>query len=140
MPTRQQLSPKEEALKHKMELLQKVRILREGLLLHRGKIDEGDPSKEYCWVNHRDDRQYYFQAAGWVLVTNDTGPNVRTKWRKPDGTHVRGDVILYQIDKEMFEAMQLLSVLEGQDRIAGVKDSFMTTLEKDGVPLYEPRV
>ena len=134
-----ELSPLEREKARKIELLQQVRVMREGLKLSQGKVTNGDPAFEYCWVNTRDERQHYFQAMGWQLVTNDNGPAVETKWKKTDGTHVRGDVILYQIPKDFFEAMQLLNVLEGQDRAGGIEDAFMAQLQREGVPAYKPR-
>jgi|HubBroStandDraft_1064217.scaffolds.fasta_scaffold00148_7 hypothetical protein len=133
-------SPLQLEQKRKIALLQQVRVLREGLMLSRGKVEAGDPGFEYHWVNTREERQNYYQAMGWELVNNDSDPTVKTKWRKPDGTHVRGDVILYRIPKETFEAMALYNVLDGQDRTGAIEDSFFAKLESSGVPGYRPRV
>lgn len=132
------LSPREQAVARKLELLKKVKNLREGALFQRGRVLEGNPAKEYCWVNIRDDRQYFFQSLGWSKVVKESG--VKTQWEQGDGTHVRGDLILYEIDKEMFEAMQAYNELRGVENIENAENGFVEHLQANKIPVYKPQV
>ena len=130
--------PHELELDRKRVLLQKVRALREGNLFNKGAILEGDPQKEYCWVNTKDDRRVSFEAMGWTLVCGD--PKVKTRWLQGDGTHKRADLILYCIDKEMFEAMMAYNSLRGIEAVEGSEDMFLSALDRDKVPAYKPQI
>jgi len=120
----------------KLALLQKVKSLREGMLFNKGAVREGDPAKEYCWVNVRDDRRVSYEAMGWVLCKD---PKVKTQWRQDDGTHKRADLILYEIDKELFEAMQAYNNLRGIEAVEGSEEMFVAALDRDRVPVYRPQ-
>jgi len=121
-------------LKRKKALLEKVRTLREGALFNKGAV-EGDPNKQYCWVNTKEDRRVSYEAAGWV-ITKD--PNVKTRWRQEDGTHKRADLILYEMDKELYEATVAYNSLRGIEAVEGSEDMFLAALDRDKVPVYRP--
>ena len=129
--------PHEIERERKLDLLKKVRMLREGGLFNKGAIHAGDPSKEYCWVNIKDDRRVSYEAVGWVLCKD---PNVKTNWRQEDGTHKRADLILYEIDKELFEAIQAYNNLRGIEAVEGSEEMFIAALDRDKVPAYKPQV
>lgn len=130
-------APHELERERKMALLQKVKTLREGMLFNKGAVHEGDPQKEYCWVNIKDDRRVSYEAMGWVVCKD---PKVRTNWRQDDGTHKRADLILYEIDKELFEAMQAYNNLRGIEAVEGSEEAFVATLDRNRVPVYKPQI
>lgn len=134
------LNPQSE-IDRKRALLAKVRTIREFSLGNRSAVLEGDPSKAYCWVNTREERQVFYKGMGWELVTADTGPNVKTHYRQPDGTHRRADVVLYHIDKELYEAICTEAELRGLEAIEGAKQTFAVEAERQtGAPVFQPRV
>jgi len=119
----------------KLALLAKVKSVREGMLQNKGAILEGNPQKEYCWVNIREDRRVSYEAMGWQLCID---PAVKTRWKQPDGTHKRADLILYDIDKELFEAIQAYNMLRGIESVEGSEEMFISALDRDKVPVYKP--
>lgn len=129
--------PHELEMERKRALLAKVRGLREGALFNKGAVLQGDPSKEYCWVNCKDDRRVSYEAMEWKVCKD---PNVRTRWRQEDGTHRRADLILYEIDKELYEAYMAYNALRGIEAVEGSETMFVTALERDKVPVYKPQV
>lgn len=131
-------APHVEEIKRKREILAKVRAQRDATLFNRGKV-EGDPDKEYRWVNIHPERQLVFQIQGWRMVTADD-VDVVTNYKQADGTHRRGDLVLYCIDKEWAEMIHFDAVVQGIERIEGAKSSFETQAQKDGVPTFRPQV
>lgn len=133
--------PHEIERQRKIELLKKVKSIREGIMLNRGAVMKGDLSKDYMWVNVRDDRRIFFEQLGFELVKVDPkAPTVVTQWKpKEDGTIVRGDLILYQIDKEMLEAIQIYNESRGLELTENSGEDFETMLGRFGVPSYRPR-
>ena len=59
-----------------------------------------------------------------------------TQWEQADGTHVRGDLILYQIDKDLYEAMHEQEVGAGLDDIEAHKDVFEGAARARGAPAF----
>jgi hypothetical protein len=124
-------------LDRKKALLAKVKVLREGAMFNKGAVLEGNPAKQYCWVNCKDDRRVTYEAMGWEVVKD---PAVKTRWRQEDGTHRRADLILYSIDKEMFEAMMAYNSLRGIEAVEGSEEMFLAALDRDKVPAYKPQI
>lgn len=101
-------------LERKKALLAKVKVARERLLF-AGEVNNPNPNKVYIWVNTSSDRQVTFQGMGYTICKD---PNITTRWRQEDGTHRRGDLILYEIDRDLDEAIKLdgeMRAVENQD-------------------------
>jgi hypothetical protein len=122
-------------LERKKALLARVKTLRESNFRQKGAILEGNPSKEYMWVNTKEDRRVSFEAEGWVLCKD---PAVKTRWLQADGTHKRADLILYEIDKELFEGLMAYNQIKGIERVEGVDEMFLDAVGPLGVPTYKP--
>lgn len=132
----QQRAPHEEEQHRRAELLKRVRTNRDAILLNRGKVD-GKEDKEYCWVNLNADRQIWYQTQGWEICRD---PEVKTRYLRDDGTHVRGDLILYQIDKEYAQALHEYDVARGIEYLEGAEDDFETAAMRDGAPVFRPKI
>ncbi len=113
-----------------LEKLAHVKLLREKLLMNRGEV-KGRPDKMYCWVNVNESRRQWFEGLGWELCKD---PSVKTEFKREDGTHVRGDLILYQMDKEIYEVINLDNELRGIEGIQGSKDQFLNFAESNRIP------
>lgn len=131
------MQPHELEMQRKMALLAKVKTVRDAILVNRGAI-RGLDTMEYRWVNQKDERQLSFQSLGWKKVTDED--EVETQYKQADGTHVRGDLVLYQIDKEFAEALHLYDVLKGTEMIEGHKSAFKTAATRVGAPTFEPQI
>lgn len=129
------LEPHEIELKKKQELLAKVRIVRERLIANRGQIQGHNKSKEYVWVNVADSRQVHFQALGYTKCTD---LNIQSPWKREDNSHQRGDLVLYEIDKDLHEAIQLDAELRAVEASEGAREGFKALAQREGVPIYEP--
>jgi hypothetical protein len=129
--------PHEIELDRKKALLAKVKTLRESALFQKGALLEGNPSKEYCWVNSKDDRRVTYEAMGWAVCKD---PLVKTRWKQEDGTHRRADLILYEIDRELAEAIQAYNQLKGMEAVEGAEEMFIASLANNNVPLYKPPI
>lgn len=112
--------------------LKHVRVLREKLLMNRGEVRGADPNKAYCWVNVHKARRTFFEGLGWIVCKDE---KVQTNWkRKEDGTHVRGDLILYEISKEDKEVIDLEAELSAVEAIQGSKNQFLDFAATNRVP------
>lgn len=130
-------------LERKKTLLAKVKTLRDNATFMQGAIIEGNPGKEYCWVNTREDRRVSYEAMGWVLCKD---PLVKTRWQQADGTHKRADLILYEIDKEMAEAIQAYNTIKGMNPVEDSENLFEAALDQVSnttgyrAPVYKPKI
>lgn len=131
----EELEPHEKEILRKQELLKKVRIIRERLAQNRGMVEGMNPSKAYVWVNISDNRQIEYQSTGYELCRD---PNIKSKWKQVDNTHKRGDAILYEIDKDLHEALDLDAQLRAVEAVQGAREGFKATAAQHGVPTYEP--
>lgn len=129
------LEPHEKELLRKQELLKKVHIIRERLAQNRGMVDGMNPNKAYVWVNISDNRQIEYQSTGYELCKD---PNIKSKWKQSDNTHKRGDAILYEIDKDLHEALDLDAQLRAVEAVEGAREGFKAVAAQFGVPTYTP--
>lgn len=130
------LSPEEAALQHKMQLLANVKVIRERMATVHGEVRGKKDNKVYVWVNIDDNRQIHYQTYGYELCKDE---QVQTNWKRPDGTHRRGDLILYHIDKDLYEAITMDGELRAVEAVEGYSTAFKSTAEVNGVPVYVPR-
>jgi len=133
-------APHEIELARRRDLLRKVQVIREGFM-RRGELVKGDPQKEYCWVNVREERQIFFKQLGRTPDKVDPAhPHVVAQWPpNAEGNIVRGDVILYEIDKELAEAHQIYSVARGLELTERPGQDFEAAMERLAVPLFRPK-
>ncbi len=118
----------------KAELLKKVRILRSDA--SRGlEVKGSDPNKSYTWVNVHPSRRVFFEGQGFTVCRD---PKVVTSWRREDGTHIRGDLILYECDKEWKEALTAFDDLSAIEAMEGSQETFLAFAEQNKVPAQIP--
>lgn len=137
----EQALPHEVELARKKALLAKVRINRERAVLNRGEV-HGRPDKVYVWVNIDPHRQALYISMGYEKVVDDPkNPRVKTMWGpRQDGTHQRADVILYQIDKELHEVINLDNQIQAIEALEGSRSTFKDFAEGRGIPVNDVSV
>ncbi len=130
-PKPQPLKSKEETtLERRQRLLAKVQpFLEKARNLRR--VEGGKPDKEYVWISTAPQRRQIFEAMGYTAC-RDLG--VKTAWKQEDGTHVCGDAILYEVDKELREAYNFASELRAVQAMEGGQDEFLEFAGKHNVP------
>ena len=126
----EQLDPRPDQIERqrKLDLLSKVRVLRDKLK-YRGAV-EGDPNKVYVWVSKDEATRTAFDGMGYTICKDAT---VKTSWLKGDNTHQRGDLILYEIPRDLHEAIKLsseLQSLEGDD----AESLFLNFAQENRIP------
>ena len=127
--------PHELEMQRKKELLARVRERRARLLVNKGRVEGGDPKKVYVWINQRDERRTYFEGLGYTLCKD---PHVKTQWGREDGTHHRGDLILYEIDRDTHEALKLDSQIRAVEQMASSRESFREFAAGSGIKTFSP--
>lgn len=130
------LEPHEIELKKKRELLARVRSTRD-TLARQGNITGQNPSKVYIWVNVKEDRQTFFQAWGYMLCAD---VNVKSPFKQADNSHRRADVVLYEIDRDLYEAIQADNQIRGLEGIEGHKHAAIEAMHRQGVREFIPGV
>lgn len=120
-------------------LRERVKVLRDGAMFDQGRIKTPNPAKQYCWVNIREERQTFYQALGWEVVRD---PDIGTLfWKKDENRHRRADLVLYQIDRELFYAFEAEKILRNLDLTGDAADeAFALEMKKHGARLYKPPV
>lgn len=126
------LEPHEVEMHKKMELLAKVRSTRSSMLQHLASIEGKDPSKHYGWIHNSEPRITHFRAQGYEVCKD---PKVKTQWRREDGTHVRGDLILMECPKDLHEAWKVDGELRAIEDLENSRNSFTAFAERSGVPV-----
>lgn len=129
--------PHEIEMERKKALLARVRVMREKTQLNRGAInlDMADPNKVYHWINKDQSRIIEFTGLGYQIVRTEPvkkGARGLSDWQAADGTHVRGDLILMCVDREIYEALSTIAAAEGYERLQGVREAFNSMVERTG--------
>lgn len=119
------------------DLLRKARVVRDRLANRGSELSGQNPASAYIWVNVREDRQTYFQALGWEICRD---PKVSSPFKQADGSHRRADVILYQMSRDFYEALEADSALRGIEGIEGQQSAFISSINQSGVKEYRPQV
>lgn len=132
-PPSEKPRPEELELQRKVELLKKVRLLKDKAR-NRLEVTGGDPAKVYVWVHNSDTRRQHFETLEYVVCRD---PKVSTRWKREDGTHVCGDLILYEIDRELHDALKLESLYRAVEAIEGSQSDFLAFAERNRVPVLE---
>lgn len=126
-----------EAKKARLEvLLRQVRLRREHALTNRGRISNGKPNKDYVWVNINEHRQIEFRSQGYELCRD---PDVKSDWQTQEGHHQRGDLVLYEIDKELREAMKIDQEIRAYESVEAQRHVLATAVRLAGAKPYDPQ-
>lgn len=121
----------------KRALLAKVRQQREDTLKMKGRVYAADPAigvpanKKYVWVNRNEHRVVEFTSSGYTICKD---PAIRTDWRRDDGTHQYGDLILMEIDFELWEAIKLDDQIRSLENVEGAA-VFESFAQQSGIPV-----
>lgn len=105
------------------ELMAKVKVFRQNMQANPGDVKNGDPRKGYAWVSLNPIRRVAFEALGYT-VCKDPKVITNSLWKKEDGTHVRGDLILYEVPREQQQIISFSEQLDALERVDGAKETF----------------
>lgn len=128
------LLPHETEQARKLALLSQVRSTRASMLAQLAQIEGMKPDKAYIWANIHETRVNRFRSMGYEICKD---PDVKSQWRKDDYTHVRGDVILMQVPKELHEAWHYDSELRAIEDLDNSQVGFKEFAARNGVPVDE---
>lgn len=125
---------KQAEKERKMALLARVRVMKEnsrsGVTV---PLKDADPAYVYLWAYNHPDRIAQLNNKDYEIVGKND--KVSSAFKKPDGTHVRGDVILLRCKKETAEAFGLLAELDAIEQL-GSKSDFENFAAQRGIPLF----
>jgi hypothetical protein len=106
------------------------------MLQNMAKVEGRKPDKHYSWINRDENRITHFQAQGYVICKD---PDIKTNWKKEDGTHVRGDLILMETSAELHEVWKYEGELRAVEDLEASRDSFKAFAGKNQIPVNETR-
>lgn len=127
-------------VERKRKLWEKVIAGRQSILMDKGKITAVpgkslNPNTRYAWVNRNEHRVTMFQAQGYAICRN---PDVHSDWKREDNTHIYGDLILMEIDRELWETSKLYSQMKAIEGVEG-EEVFKAFAERAGIPVLMPK-
>ena len=131
--------PHELEMERKAALLSQVRQRREDTIRMKGRVYPADPNgampagKHFVWVNRNEHRVVSFKSEGYTVV-NDGHARIRTDWEREDGTHIYGDLILMEIDKELYDTIKLDDQIRAMENVEG-QAMFETFAKESGIPV-----
>ncbi len=133
----EQLSADDAEKLKRARLLAKVQVLRETpRTINDVKVD-GSPEHQYCWVYDHPQMIAEYERLGYDVVRSANGKEVKSKWRRQDGTHKRGDTILMFIGKEDAEALEIFSAMSAIEQVSSAKSQFMNFAEGSQIPIFQ---
>jgi hypothetical protein len=115
-------------------LVREVRINREAARIGLGNVT-GEPNTQYVWVNRAEQRIISFESMGYVIVGKDDP--VTSKFRREDGTHVRGDLILMKLPKDLHEMYKWDSEKQAVSSQQQPKDEFKDWARRQGFGAWD---
>ena len=118
-------------------LLAKVKVLRETPRTINDVKVEGSPDNAYCWVYDHPQMISEYERLGYDVVRAANGKTVQSKWRRPDGTHKRGDTILMVISKEDAEALEVFSAVSAIEQVSSAKSQFTDFAQGSSIPIFQ---
>lgn len=133
--------PHDIEMERKKALLAKVAQVKVNLLQDKGKVRPADPTKplnpniKYVWVNKNENRVVSFQGLDYKIVKD---PNVLTDWKREDGSHIYGDLILMQVDREWYDGLKLHSQMKAIEGVEG-EAVFAAFAERNGIRAQIPK-
>jgi hypothetical protein len=75
---------------------------------------------------------------GFVVVKdNPSAPAWKANGAKDDGTYVIGDVILMEIDADLYQFLLDENIERGRQMVEGGSDSFKLEAQRQGVPTFD---
>lgn len=75
---------------------------------------------------------------GFKIVKDDPShPAWKANGAKEDGTYIIGDVILMEIDADLYEFLLNENVERGREMIEGASESFKLEAQRQGVPTFD---
>ena len=125
--------PEQIELDRKRELLARARI---NLLNTRDtrKVTGGKPGKQYVWVNSHSQRIAHFESLGYKVCKD---PDVQSSWRGEDLGHKVGDLILMEVDKELYDAYKTNAAVSALDAVDNSREEFLNFAAQGGVPVQQ---
>lgn len=118
-------------LERRALLLKKVQLYKANASSSR-KITGGKANKDYIWVNKHELRRSAFEAMEYIVCKD---PNVKSRWKKADGTHVCGDLILYEVSKEWREVLDAHSELQAIEAVEGSREELLAFAARNHIPM-----
>ncbi len=129
--------PVQVELQRKRDLLKRVSVLREGNLNLTNILRGTDPAYNYVWVFNHPDRIAHFEGMSAELVKGQD--STESRFKKDNGTHVRGDTILMRMHKDLAEAYNAERELRADEAVSGHKREMLDWAEQNGVPVKQLR-
>lgn len=107
----------------------------------------GRPGKHYLWAPKDDEPELAkLDAMGYVIVREPHAAEVLAGKKQPvikaaglraDGTYTLGDVILTEVDEEVYEFIMLENDERQAQLVAAAKEDFVSEASKNDVPTFE---
>lgn len=129
--------PHEIEAKKREELLARIQQHREDTKKSKARVFPKDPAvglppnKRYVWVNRNEARIVAFRSEGYVIATDD---RVNSMWKREDGTHTYGDLILMEIDQELYDAIKIDDQMRAVEGVEGAS-MFEAFANQSGIPV-----
>lgn len=133
------LTPEEKKKRYR-ELRNRVRQASDQTVV-QGKADT-----HYFWANKTDEPELIrLQSLGYVIVKEPdpqgvlkgtAKPRIVAAGLQPDGTYVRGDVILMEIPQEEYEFFLLEIEQRHEENRGSIIEEFRTEAEQAGAPTF----
>ena len=117
----------------KRALLAKVKLLEDRSRKVENLLKDPDPAYAYVWVYNHQQRIDFYRQMEFRLV--DKSDKVSSEYKRPDGTHVRGDTILMKCPRDLQEAWNASRELNAIEQMEGRKTQFGDWAAQSGVPI-----
>ncbi len=118
-------------LEHRALLLKKVKLYK-AVASSARKITGGKSDKDYVWVNTHELRRSSFEAMDYVVCTD---PSVKSRWKRKDGTHICGDLILYEVNRDWREVLDAHAELSAIEAVEGSREELLAFAARNKIPM-----
>lgn len=109
-------------------------------------VVKGKDETHYFWANKTDDPELIrLQSLGYTIVkepdpqgvlSGKSKPRILAAGLQPDGTYVRGDVILMEIPQEEYDFFLLEIEQRHEENRGSIVEEFRTEAEQAGAPTF----
>jgi hypothetical protein len=112
--------------------------IRKRLSTSRISVTKIPPGKTPYWARKNDEGELSrLEYTGFVIVHDDPkNPQWEAAGRQPDGTYVIGDVILMEIDTDVYQYLEEMNREKSKNLIKSASQQFQEEAEKAQVPVF----
>jgi len=117
-------------------VLAEMRHVRQNISQNKETVRNKKSDRHYAWINQNTERVSMMKHLGYK-TTDD--PGIESEYKQADNTHRWGDLILMDIGKVYYEALNFLDEESSTEAEEGTEGEFKDWADNNSIEVFEAR-